>query len=136
MHSALMVGFELIHRDGVVVFRSNHNDRHEREWPQLKVGRNRLRGEIPPGLLNYGTYYISPKIGLHCIAWILNGDAEVAFEVQLDHSESPFWSAERGTVFPGVIAPCLLWQSSDDAESRGARSQDLNSDRPCVKADS
>ena len=135
LHSALMVGFELIHRDGVVVFRSNHNDRHEREWPQLKVGRNRLRSEIPSGLLNYGTYYLSPKIGLHCIAWILNGDAEVAFEVQLDHSESPFWSAERGTTFPGVIAPCLVWRNSSGADARSAPPAGLTACRPCANSE-
>src|SRR5437867_5237501 len=73
LHSALMVGFELIHRDGTIVFRSNHNDRSQGEWPSLRVGRNRLQCQIPPGLLNYGTYFISPKVGLHCIAWFLNG---------------------------------------------------------------
>ncbi len=132
LHSALLVGFELIHRDGVVVFRSNHNDRHEREWPSLRVGRNKLRCEIPPCLLNYGTYFISPKIGLHCIAWILNGDAEVAFNVELDHSESPFWSAERASTFPGVIAPCLRWKTSERQEAVDSVSTPVNPALPFV----
>ena len=127
LHSALMVGFELIHRDGTIVFRSNHNDRSQGEWPSLRVGRNRLQCQIPPGLLNYGTYFISPKVGLHCIAWILNGDPGIAFEVQLDHSDSPFWSAQRSTIYPGVIAPCLPWRAIrlSEASSGETRTQEM-----------
>jgi lipopolysaccharide transport system ATP-binding protein len=117
LHPALCVGLDVINRDGVVVFRSMQNDRHEREWPVLKIGWNRLRCVIPPGLLNYGAYFVAPKIGLHAMAWILNGDAEVGFEVQLDHSESPFWNMTHPEKFVGVIAPCLRWQAAEGQEA-------------------
>jgi lipopolysaccharide transport system ATP-binding protein len=109
---ALCVAFDLINRDGNVVFRSAHNDRREQDWPVLKVGRNRLRCVVPPGLLNAGTYFVAPKVGLHSIAWIINGNAELSFQVQMDHSESPFWNTDDPHKFPGVICPCLAWQAA------------------------
>ena len=117
-HSALCVGFDLIDRHGNVVFRSAHNDRHERDWPALKVGRNRLQCDIPSGLLNFGTYYVAPKVGLHAIAWTINGDVELSFQVQVDHSESPFWNVGGYDKFPGVISPCLRWRAVDGVEPR------------------
>src|SRR5262249_29350447 len=119
LHSALCVGFDLLHRDGIIVFRSLHNDRHEREWPALTLGRNRLQCTIPEGMLNYGVYSIGPKAGLHAIAPILDRDADVSFEVQLDHSESPLWNIDCPQKFPGVIAPCLRWRALE--EEGGAR---------------
>jgi lipopolysaccharide transport system ATP-binding protein len=111
VHSALCVGFDLINRDGVVVLRSLQNDRHQREWPPLSAGRNRLQCTLPAGLLNAGTYFVAPKVALHALSWILNGDAEVGFDVQMDHGESPFWNVESPEKFPGVIAPCLEWKA-------------------------
>jgi lipopolysaccharide transport system ATP-binding protein len=111
LHSALCIGFDLLNRDGTILFRTMQNDRAEREWPALRLGRNRLRCAIPPGLLNAGAYFIAPKVGLHAITWIINGDAEVGFEAEMDHSESPFWSIESPEKFPGVIAPCLEWHA-------------------------
>jgi lipopolysaccharide transport system ATP-binding protein len=110
VHSAFKIGFELINEEGVVLFRSEHTDRGEQDWPILKLGRNKLQCQIPAALLNFGTYSVSPKATLHSITTILNGDPEIAFDVQLDHSESPLWSTERSADFPGVIAPCLPWK--------------------------
>lgn len=112
LHSSLVVGFELIHRDGVVIFKTSHNDRAEQEWPTMHLGRNRLRCRIPEGLLNAGIYYVAPKAHLHGFAWLLKGDAEVSFEVLLDHSASPFWNLGGGEVNTGVIAPCLPWDAA------------------------
>jgi len=108
--SALCVGFDLINRNGVTVFRSNHNDGGERDWPALTVGRNTLKCVIPPGLLNFGKHFIAPKIGLHATAWVVNGEPEISFDVDLDHSDSPFWSVSDPNKFPGAVAPCLEWQ--------------------------
>jgi lipopolysaccharide transport system ATP-binding protein len=110
-HPALVVGFDLINRDGVVLFKSMHNDRHPREWPPVSEGYNRIRCEIPAGWLNGGTYFVAPKVGLHSICYYLNGEAEVGFDVLLDHSESPFWNTDSPHKFNGVIAPCLPWRT-------------------------
>jgi lipopolysaccharide transport system ATP-binding protein len=114
-HSALCIGFDLIHRSGAVVFRSSHNDRNESKWPKVRKGINRLKCIIPASILNYGTYFIAPKIGLHSIEWIINGEPEVGFEVQLDHSDSAFWNVESAAKYPGVIAPCLSWEAVTEA---------------------
>lgn len=116
LHSALKVGFALLNGDGVIVFQSDHNDLGEQEWPALRVGRNILQCRVPPGLLSQGSYSISPKVSLHCIKIILNGDPEIGFHVQVDHSNSPFWSTERSTDFRGVIAPCLPWTAVETGE--------------------
>jgi lipopolysaccharide transport system ATP-binding protein len=112
LHSALCIAFDLISRDGHTVFRSTHNDREEAEWPDLEVGRNRLRCCIPPGMLSFGAYSVAPKVNLHGMDWLLNSDPLVSFEVQLDHSRSPFWNAVNPHKHPGVIAPCLEWQAA------------------------
>ncbi len=122
LHSSLCVGIDLINRDGIIVFRTNQNDRGEQHWPELKIGHNKLRCFIPPGLLNFGTYAVAPKIGLHAIAWVVNGDAEVRFDVQLDHSDSPFWHSQDPYKFPGVLAPCLDWSKVDDGANADSNS--------------
>jgi len=111
-HSALCIGFDLINRDGVVVFRTSHNDRAPHDWPVLTLGRNRLRCVIPPCILNHGVHTVAPKIGLHAIAWVVDGEPEISFEVLLDHSDSPFWKMESPQKFCGAIAPCLHWQTT------------------------
>jgi lipopolysaccharide transport system ATP-binding protein len=113
LYTGLVVGFDLVNRDGIVVFRTAHNDRHQRQWPEVRPGRNRLQCIIPAGLLNAGTYWISPKVGLHSVTWFLNGEAEVCFDVVVDHSESPFWNIEPRFKLNGVIAPCLPWQQAE-----------------------
>jgi lipopolysaccharide transport system ATP-binding protein len=113
VYTALVVGFDLVNRDGVVVFKTSHNDRHEREWPAVRPGRNTLQCAIPEGLLNEGTYSVVPKVGLHANAWFLNGNAEVSFDVIVDHSESPFWNVQSREKFNGVIAPCLQWRAAE-----------------------
>jgi lipopolysaccharide transport system ATP-binding protein len=105
----LCVGFALLDRNGVTVFQSCHTDGPEPSWPMLRVGRNHLRCTIPAGLLSYGKYYVAPRVYLHSVEWVLNGDPEVGFEVQLDHGQSPLWASIFPSHFPGVIAPCLKW---------------------------
>jgi hypothetical protein len=112
-HSALCVAFDLTNRDGVTVFRSTHNDRSEREWPSLTLGHNTLRCIIPAGLLNYGFHTVTPRVNLHGLNMIIDGGAEVGFEVHLDHSDSPFFNVINQHKHPGAIAPCLQWSPSD-----------------------
>jgi len=108
-HTALCIGFDMYNSEGIHIFRTYHNDRHEREWPPLRVGRNVLRCTVPPGWLKYGTYTIYPKVELYWIEYILHGPPGVTFEVDLQHGESPFWGIKHPDKFPGVIAPCLEW---------------------------
>jgi hypothetical protein len=108
--SGLCIGFDLVHQDGTVVLRSSHNDQAEAEWPPLHLGRNRLSCTIPPGLLSFGTYYLVPRIGIHGVRWLVNDARGVSIDLRLNHSESPYWIAERRDKFPGVISPCFRWE--------------------------
>jgi lipopolysaccharide transport system ATP-binding protein len=112
-HSALFIGFDLINQSGVIVLRSCHNHRNEDDQQKLKCGLNRFQCIIPANILNNGVYFVTPRIGLHFIKWIVFNEPEVGFEVQMDHFSSPFWSAAHTVAFPGVIAPCLSWHRVD-----------------------
>ncbi len=113
IHPALCVGFDLFTAEGGEVARSYQTDSLPEEWPTLHKGENIWRCVIPAGLLNAGSYYISPKIGMHNMYWIVNLDTVVRFEVLLDHGVSPFWNVLDKTNRPGVIAPIFRWYSQD-----------------------
>jgi len=113
LHSALCVGFDLVTPEGVVVARSYQTDLPQDECPKITIGENHWRCLIPKGLLNAGTYYLSPKIGMHNMYWIVNMDAIIKFEVILDHGISPFWNVLDAHNRPGIIAPILKWSIAD-----------------------
>jgi hypothetical protein len=113
IHPALCVGFDLLTSEGYVVARSYQTDNPSAKWPSLQRGGNTWRCVIPAELLNGGSYYISPKIGLHNMYWIVNLDTVVRFEVLLDHGVSPFWNVLDKTNRPGIIAPIFRWYSQD-----------------------
>jgi lipopolysaccharide transport system ATP-binding protein len=111
-HRALCVGFDLLAPDGSILLRSYHTDQHPLQWPEVRVGENRIRATIPAGLLNEGTYSIAPKVVLQDYEdWVVNGDPVLSFHVRLEHSDSPFWNAVYSSKFPGLIAPCLPWKA-------------------------
>lgn len=117
LHSALCVGFDLLDRSGTLIFRTYHSDGKEEEWPELVLGRNRLRCYLPRDLLNGASYFILPAAILHYIKWIIKPNIEnaISFNVSLTHGESPFWIAPQEGVDtgtrPGVIAPVITWES-------------------------
>lgn len=107
---ALVIGFDLGTPEGVTVMRCYHNDGGEESWPKLGAGYNRLECKIPSGLLNAGTFTISPRISLHCVKWIVSMDAAITFNVELTHGRSPFWNVLDGKTRPGVISPIIPWR--------------------------
>jgi lipopolysaccharide transport system ATP-binding protein len=110
-HSALCIGFDLMTSQGETVLRSYQTDMSSDDRPSLHLGENVWRCVMPKGLLNAGTYYLCPKIGMHNMYWIVNLDAAIQFEVILDHGVSPFWNVLNGGNRPGIIAPVLKWDS-------------------------
>jgi lipopolysaccharide transport system ATP-binding protein len=107
--TSLCVGFDLLTSDGTHVLRSYHND-VPLPYPRLAVGRNLLRCQIPPGLLNGISYRVCPRIGLHNLKWCVKEDSVVEFQVELMHGKSPFWNALSGTARGGAVAPIFDWQ--------------------------
>jgi len=116
----LCVGFDLANAEGTTVFRSYQTDSSPDRWPTLKRGDNRWRCTIPKGLLNAGTYSLSPRIGIHNVQWIVNLDDVLQFEVLLDHGDSPLWNALTESNRPGLIAPILAWEACADEGPRAA----------------
>jgi lipopolysaccharide transport system ATP-binding protein len=107
--ASLCVGFDLLASDGMHVLRSYQTDgpvRHSR----LTRGHNTLRCQIPAGLLNGGTYRLSPRISLHNLQWCVREESVVQFNVSLTHGKSPFWNSLSGQSRGGVIAPIFDWE--------------------------
>jgi hypothetical protein len=48
-----------------------------------------------------------PRISLHNLRWIVNGDSVVSFEVARDTGLSPLFGGK-----PGMIAPVLQWHTT------------------------
>ncbi|HEY0321709.1 MAG TPA: polysaccharide ABC transporter ATP-binding protein [Pyrinomonadaceae bacterium] len=110
-HSGLCIGFDVLNSEGVVVARSYQTDLPPEQWPEIRLGKNKWCCTIPRGLLNAGLYYVSPRIGVHNMYWIINSDPAIRFEVILDHGVSPFWNTLNAASRPGVIAPIFKWVS-------------------------
>jgi lipopolysaccharide transport system ATP-binding protein len=108
----LIIGFDITNEAGIVVFRTYHNDGKEESWPKLEIGLNTIFCEIPGGLLNNGTYYISPKISLHFKKWIIDGNPLLSFNVEINHGLSPFWNRISKNNRPGSFALILPWSKS------------------------
>ena len=112
---ALCVGFDLVASGGVVVARSFQTDFFADKWPTQTIGENHWTCVIPDSLLNAGTYFVSPKIGVHNQHWIVSLDTVVRFEVVLDHGVSPFWNVLTDRNRPGVVAPIFSWYAESKA---------------------
>ena len=110
----LVVGFDITDEDGVVILRTYHNDSKKEQWPSLQKGSNAIYCEIPGEMLNVGTYYISPKISLHCKKWILNADPLLSFDVELNHGVSPFWNVLNKSNRPGSLALIIPWKNKTE----------------------
>jgi len=109
----LVIGFDLTNEDGITILRSYQNDNAQDEWPLLIMGKNSIYCDIPSELLNLGTYYICPKISLHCKKWIINSDPLLSFEVELNHGVSPFWSVLDKSNGPGFLALIIPWENAN-----------------------
>lgn len=102
------VGFDLFDSEGGTIFRSYQTDAQRREWLEPHVGQNVWRCRIPGGLLNEGTFYVSPRLSIHNVVWLVKEDAVIQFQVRLRHGKSPLWDTIEGNR-PGQIAPILEW---------------------------
>ena len=113
LNDDLVIGFDITDEDGVVILRTYHNDSKQEEWPTLQEGNNSIYCEIPCEFLNVGTYYIAPKISLHCKKWILNADPLLSFDVELNHGVSPFWNVLNRSNRPGSLALIIPWKNKN-----------------------
>jgi len=105
------LGFDLVTADGTTVLRSYQTDQAEDAWPRQAKGVQQWSCRIPAGLLCGGEYFVSPRISIHNVRWLIVLEAVLQFEVILDHGVSPFWNSLSGKSRPGVVAPILEWTS-------------------------
>lgn len=108
---ALNLGCIVYAEDGTVVYRSDHTDAPEDEWPELRKGRCFFRKRVPRNFLNEGTYRIEVIASLHYREWIYEpGKNAPALFVNIRGglSQSPYWMERR----VGVTAPILEWSVS------------------------
>ena len=105
---ALTVGYALYDDSGTLLYWSAHTDAPENSWPRVTKGRNVLRSQIPPRVLNQGKYRLELISALYCRQWISEpGSNAPAIELSIQGglSDSPYWMEKR----PGVLAPVCTW---------------------------
>lgn len=107
----LCIGFDLVTNDEGVVLRTYQTDASIPVRPDVDLGTNMWTCTIPAGLLNAGTYTISPRVGIHNVKWIVHIDPVISFNVSLDHSDSAYWRGLTRNSRPGCVAPVLEWQT-------------------------
>jgi lipopolysaccharide transport system ATP-binding protein len=110
----LRVGYAVYAETGELLFWSEHTDGSMHEWPRLAPGHNRLRAELPHGLLNEGGYRIALLAGVGEGDWALHpgaGSPAVNINVHGGFGGSPRWTGRR----PGLIAPLARWSSRCDS---------------------
>ncbi len=111
LDNLLVIGFDLTNEDGIIIFRSYQHDGIEESWPNLRNGFNSIYCAIPSELLREGTYFISPKISLHGVKWIINSDPLLSFDVELNHGVSPYWSFYNKSNRPGILSLIIPWKN-------------------------
>lgn len=106
---SLCVGFDLTNSEGVTLLRTYQTDMPPDRWLPLQVGFNRWRCKIPKNVLNGGDFFVSPRIAIFNISWIVHEEAALQFRMNLRHGVSPLWNALSEGNHPGLIAPVLDW---------------------------
>lgn len=107
----LNFGYALLDEHGQHVFWSLTTDKAVEDWPNLHLGHNKLRGQVPAYLLNEGRYRIDFFASLHAQSWFSEpADTSVSVDLQIagSLSPSPYWRSRR----PGVVAPILEWTAT------------------------
>jgi lipopolysaccharide transport system ATP-binding protein len=103
---ALTVGFAIYASGGELLFWSLHTDSSQEQWPQIRVGRNKLVAWIPEHFLNEGRYRVEMILSLHFQEWLSQpGLNAPSFELSIRGglSQSPYWIIAR----PGLLAPIV-----------------------------
>ncbi|MDR3574702.1 MAG: ABC transporter ATP-binding protein [Anaerolineaceae bacterium] len=107
---SLTIGCALYGDNGELLFWSYQTDQAKENWPKLKIGKNKIRCNLPPNFLNEGTYRIELIGGLHYREWLFDpgkNNPSVIINIRGGLSKSPLWIAKR----PGMLAPIIKWKS-------------------------
>ncbi|MBN2570221.1 MAG: ATP-binding cassette domain-containing protein [Deltaproteobacteria bacterium] len=108
----LRIGFDLVTQEGVLAFRSFHNDSYDSWRGELGIGNNVIRCTIPANLLNEGKHDICTRIGIHMVRWIVRQDGVISFRMLRANKDGEGYSGSH----PGTVAPRLSWRSVPASE--------------------
>ncbi|MBL8227493.1 MAG: ATP-binding cassette domain-containing protein [Bryobacterales bacterium] len=103
----LCIGFDLLTAEGLTVLRSYDTDNANHVG--VAPGRNMCSCIIPSRLLNTGTYYIAPRIGVHNQYWIVHLPETIEVTLVQYHGSS---AVSATTTRPGPVAPTLSWSTA------------------------
>jgi lipopolysaccharide transport system ATP-binding protein len=107
---SLTIGCAVYNDNGELIFWSYQTDQPEENWPKLKIGKNTIRCNLPPHLLNEGTYRVEFLGSLHFRQWLFKPgkiNPSIVIDIRGGLSNSPLWIAKR----PGMLAPIFEWHS-------------------------
>ncbi|HMD89796.1 MAG TPA: ABC transporter ATP-binding protein [Anaerolineaceae bacterium] len=107
---SLTIGCAVYSENGEPLFWSYQTDQPEEKWPKLKIGKNILRCNLPPHLLNEGTYRVEFLGSLHFRQWLFKPgkiNPSIVIDIRGGLSSSPLWTAKR----PGLLAPIIEWHA-------------------------
>ena len=110
---SLTIGCAVYCEDGSLLFWSYQTDQKEFDWPELKIGYNKLKCKFPKRLLNEGIYRFELIASLHKRQWLCEpivNSPSITITISGGLSDSPLWITKR----IGILAPILNWQNSDE----------------------
>ena len=108
---SLTIGCAVYDNDSELLFWSYQTDQPEENWPKLKIGKNTFRCNLPPHLLNEGTYRIEFLAKLNFQEWLFKPGKDtptITIAIRGGLSNSPLWITKR----PGLLAPIFEWHST------------------------
>ncbi|MGB8214536.1 MAG: polysaccharide ABC transporter ATP-binding protein [Anaerolineales bacterium] len=100
----LRIGFDLATKDGLTLFRSFDDD-IQGNLKKLP-GKYQAVCKIPKSLLAATNYYLIPRIGIHNVRWLYNG--EFGIEIKLHNHNGV--NSRYGDSRPGILMPGLDWK--------------------------
>jgi lipopolysaccharide transport system ATP-binding protein len=102
----LRIGIDLVTQEGLIVFRSWHDDAGGAGSAPLEPGRWRVRCAIPPDLLNQGLYSVGARIKINMFRWSFTHEDVLQLEI-----EDELIQLGRDQSRPGVSHPTLAWEA-------------------------
>lgn len=107
----LTIGYALYTQEGTCLYWSYNTDAGGGPAARLAPGLHVLRSQIPPGLLNEGSYQLELIGGLHFTEWLFEPRRHVpaiTIDIQGGAGDSSYWINKR----PTLLAPVLQWHES------------------------
>ena len=116
----LRIGLDLATQEGLIVFRTFHDDLAGPGSHALEPGRWLIRCLIPARLLNQGLYSINARIKINQFRWCVQEDDVLQLEIEDEEV-----AEGRDQARPGIAYPAVGWEAepASAAESSAERAK-------------